>query len=289
MIIIMQKSSLEAIRDRYSHNTIFISYLIKINQKRHKTAHSPKVQTCWVRLGSSMQPHWCQGQRNRGETRGAKLSPLLSHAHTINYSNIVLHGCLQKSARIKIATKSVQKLLPKCIRNTLRESKFPKFSGGSMPPDPPRWAMGIICPQHNFFHSTTSGNSIAKTNKEKDKLLFVTYRACLTHLTLLFRTQILKLHDYSGDIPEDMLAICSEESICDLLLSLDVSKSCGSDSISAQMFKHTAINIAPAVSYLTSPLRKERYLKTGNNPRWFKSQRFSLLKNPLTVIDQFSC
>ena len=36
----------------------------------------------------------------------------------------------------KIATKSVQKLLPEYIRNTLRESKFPKFSGGACPQTP---------------------------------------------------------------------------------------------------------------------------------------------------------
>ena len=65
--------------------------------------------------------------------------PLLSHAHT---TEIQQHTCslFAKECSSKIATKSVHTLLPECIRiNALRESKFPKFSGGEATcPHPPR-------------------------------------------------------------------------------------------------------------------------------------------------------
>ena len=38
-----------------------------------------------------------------------------------------------------LLAKSVQKLLPECIGNALRESKFPKFSGGACPQTPLGW------------------------------------------------------------------------------------------------------------------------------------------------------
>ena len=67
--------------------------------------------------------------------QGGLSPPILSYAHTIKLQQHS-SGCLQKSPQVKIATKSVQKLLPECIRNTLRESKFPKFSGGAYPQTP---------------------------------------------------------------------------------------------------------------------------------------------------------
>ena len=103
-----------------------------------------------------------QGRRNRG-SRGASAPPLwkqvglsppiLSHAHTIKLQQHS-SGCLQKVARVKISTKSVQKLLPECIRNALRESKFPKFSGGACPQTP---LGGLWAYAHNLTaccHST---------------------------------------------------------------------------------------------------------------------------------------
>ena len=89
-----------------------------------------------------------QGRRNRGGRGGLQPPPILSHAHTIKFQQHS-SGCLQKIARVKITTKSVQKLLPECIRNALRESKFPKFSGGACPQTP----VGVLWA---YAHSLTA-------------------------------------------------------------------------------------------------------------------------------------
>ena len=103
-----------------------------------------------------------------------------------------------------------------------------------------------------------SGDSIARTNKEKAELLNNFFVSCFNTSHSPLQNSDPKTES-SGDIPEDML--CSKESICELLLSLDVSKSSGPDGISAQMLKHTAINIAPAVTSLFNlSLKKESYL-----------------------------
>ena len=93
---------------------------------------------------------YLQGRRNRGGRGGGAsapplwkqggLSPPFFHNPILQkvqqHSSVIICRCLQKSARVKIATKSVQKLLPECIRNALRESKIPKFSGGACPQAP---------------------------------------------------------------------------------------------------------------------------------------------------------
>ena len=53
--------------------------------------------------------------------------------------------------------------------------------------------------------------------------------------------------DYASLPPE---LLCNEESICELLESLDTSKSNGPDGISARMLKHTAAFIAPSITQL---------------------------------------
>ena len=59
------------------------------------------------------------------------LSPLFItspyYKSTATYSSVIILDVCD-SAQVKIATKSAKKLLPECIRNALRESKFPKFS-----------------------------------------------------------------------------------------------------------------------------------------------------------------
>ena len=47
----------------------------------------------------------------------------------------------------------------------------------------------------------------------------------------------------SDDQPVELL--CDEDSVLEVLLSLDVSKSNGPDGISARMLKHTAASITP--------------------------------------------
>ena len=48
--------------------------------------------------------------------------------------------------------------------------------------------------------------------------------------------------------PSELL--CNEENICELLESLDISKSNGPDGISARMLKYTAASIAPSITCL---------------------------------------
>ena len=50
------------------------------------------------------------------------------------------------------------------------------------------------------------------------------------------------------DPPDELL--CNEDTVCELLASLDVSKSSGPDGISTKMLKHTAVSIAPSVTQL---------------------------------------
>ena len=51
-----------------------------------------------------------------------------------------------------------------------------------------------------------------------------------------------------NDFPPEFL--CTEENICELLESLDVSKSNGPDGISTRMLKYTAASIAPSIARL---------------------------------------
>ena len=72
------------------------------------------------------------------ETRGAEPPHFITSPYyksTATYSSVIILDVCD-SAQVKIATKSAKKLLPECIRNALRESKFPKFSGGACPQTP---------------------------------------------------------------------------------------------------------------------------------------------------------
>ena len=65
------------------------------------------------------------------------------------------------------------------------------------------------------------------------------------------------------NVPDEIL--CDEDAVCDLLASLDVSKSSGPDGISARMLKHTAASIAPSVTKLFNIS-----IKSGRVPRAWK-------------------
>ena len=65
------------------------------------------------------------------------------------------------------------------------------------------------------------------------------------------------------DPPDELL--CDEDTVCELLASLDVSKSSGPDGISGKMFKHTAVSIASSVSQLFN-----LSIRNGRVPRGWK-------------------
>ena len=124
-----------------------------------------------------------------------------------------------------------------------------------------------------------------KINEEKAELLnkFLVY--CFKkHLTLLFRTQILKLNvvvisQRTCYIPRNLYVSSY------LLMYLSV--------VGAMVSLLRCSNIQQSILhqllhlYLTSPLRKERYLKTEKNPGWFQSQKCTLLQNPQQLSTNF--
>ena len=87
------------------------------------------------------------------------------------------------------------------------------------------------------------GNKAA-TGAQKADMLNKFFSRC-------FNSRCAPLEELSDNtfLPEAEL-LCNEDSICELLLSLDVSKSNGPDGISARMLKCTAVSIAPAVTQL---------------------------------------
>ena len=87
-----------------------------------------------------------------------------------------------------------------------------------------------------------------------------------------------------GEISIAML--CEEDTVLDLLASLDASKSCGPDSISAQMLKRTAASIAPSVPLLFNQSLKQGQI--GKSLTLFPSLK-SLQQSLRTTIDLFHC
>ena len=65
------------------------------------------------------------------------------------------------------------------------------------------------------------------------------------------------------DTPDELL--CDEDTVCELLAGLDVSKSSGPDGISGKMLKHTAVSIAPSVTQLFN-----LSIRNGRVPRGWK-------------------
>ena len=73
-------------------------------------------------------------------------------------------------------------------------------------------------------------------------------------------TDIRPNHD---ELPDEL--ICDEDSVYDLLATLDVSKSSGPDGISGKMLKHTAVSIASSVTQLFN-----QSIQSGRVPRGWK-------------------
>ena len=66
------------------------------------------------------------------------------------------------------------------------------------------------------------------------------------------------------DNPPDEL-LCNEDTVCELLTGLDVSKSSGPDGISAKMLKYTAVSITPSITQLFN-----LSIRSGRVPRDWK-------------------
>ena len=106
--------------------------------------------------------------------------PILQYYCDIHCSSFILDSnCLRESAQVKMATKLAQKLLSECLRNTLRELKFPNFFGAACPQtplgvlwayahsitfvtvriqrsEPPTFTMGSL-PLHGYMYMCTCG------------------------------------------------------------------------------------------------------------------------------------
>lgn len=114
------------------------------------------------------------------------------------------------------------------------------------PRDPKKFwkAVKFLSKRPKSVPTLTLGDTTATTESEKADLLNSYFHSCFnkSHAPI---TPSVCLHFSS---PVDFL--CSEDEVFDLLASLDVSKSSGSDGISARILKFTATSITPSVTKL---------------------------------------
>ena len=132
-----------------------------------------------------------------------------------------------------------------------------------------------------------SGGTTARTSEEKAELLNSFFVSCFnnSHAPLDTSDSYSNCQECNDDIPDELL--CTEDQICDLLNSLDVSKSCGPDNISAQMLKHTATSIAPAVTMLFNLSLREGKIPQNWKESWVVQFQKCQLQTIQTTIDQF--
>ena len=91
-----------------------------------------------------------------------------------------------------------------------------------------------------------------------------------------------------GELPDELA--CDEDSVCELLATLDVTKSSGPDGISGRMLKHTSVSIASSVTQLFNlSVKSGRYPEDGNCYQLclFPSQR--KLTRPTTTDSYLYC
>ena len=91
----------------------------------------------------------------------------------------------------------------------------------------------------------------------------------------------------TDDSPDELL--CDEDTMCELLASLDVSNSSDPDGISAKMLKHTAVSIALLThSSSTRPSEVAEYLEAGNCHQLNLFLSWDDLAH-LIIADQYPC
>ena len=103
----------------------------------------------------------------------------------------------------------------------------------------------------------------ALTGSQKADMLNKFFSNCFNCLSAPLKDWSESDFNLPDDPPDELL--CNEDTVCELLASLDVSKSSGPDGISAKMLKHTAVSIAPSVTQLFN-----LSIKNGRVPRGWK-------------------
>ena len=103
----------------------------------------------------------------------------------------------------------------------------------------------------------------ALTGSQKADMLNKFFSNCFNCLSAPLKDWSESDFNLPDDPPDELL--CNEDTVCELLASLDVSKSSGPDGISTKMLKHTAVRMAPSVTQLFN-----LSIKNGRVPRGWK-------------------
>ena len=103
----------------------------------------------------------------------------------------------------------------------------------------------------------------ALTGSQKADMLNKFFSNCFNRLRAPLKDWSESDFNLPDDPPDELL--CNEDTVCELLASLDISKSSGPDGISAKVLKHTALSIAPSVTQLFN-----LSIKNGRVPRGWK-------------------
>ena len=90
----------------------------------------------------------------------------------------------------------------------------------------------------------TKEGVVAYSDEDKASMLNSFFSSCFNTSHPPLEVQSVSTPRCPGEI------LCTESEVCDLLASLDVSKSSGDDGISARMLKSTACSIAPSLAKL---------------------------------------
>ena len=127
----------------------------------------------------------------------------------------------------------------------LRRAKKVYF-GSLNPRDPKKFwkAVKVLNRNKQAIPTLMKDGVMAYSDSDKANMLNSFYCSCfnMSHPPLDVHS------DSTQCCPDEIL--CSESEVCELLMSLDVSKSSGHDGISARMLKSTAYSIAPSLTKL---------------------------------------
>ena len=103
--------------------------------------------------------------------------------------------------------------------------------------------MKFLNKNQNSIPTLSQGENVASSSIDKANMLNEFFCSC-------FNTVFPPLTPMYNEHHTKESLLCTEDEVCHLLLSLDVSKSNGPDGISPTMLKHTADSIAPSLTKL---------------------------------------